>query len=112
LPKLNYEGPGYIDFNGGFIHRGAWPRIPAGGVGVGQLIFPHQANGSLIRNANGEVIGSELIGQNFTSPGYFHGRLSAAGNGYECRRFERIEPRTDKQKADRPDRDGRGNISG
>ena len=36
--------------------------------GVGQVIFPYQANGSLIKNSKGEVIGSELIGQNFSSP--------------------------------------------
>ncbi|PSJ37674.1 potassium-transporting ATPase subunit KdpC [Allosphingosinicella deserti] len=56
---------------------------PLAMTGVGQTIFPDQANGSLVRDAGGRVVGSALIGQAFASPGYFHGRPSAAGKGYD-----------------------------
>jgi K+-transporting ATPase ATPase C chain len=56
---------------------------PAAVTAVARLVLPNQASGSLVK-ANGQVIGSRLIGQQFTLPWYFHPRPSAAGNGYDA----------------------------
>lgn len=55
---------------------------PLAMTGVGQVLFPHQANGSLVED-HGRVIGSTVIGQAFTSDRYFQTRPSAAGKGYD-----------------------------
>ena len=55
---------------------------PLAMTGLGQLLFPRQANGSLVM-VNGKVVGSSIVGQLWTKPQYFHGRPSAAGKGYD-----------------------------
>jgi potassium-transporting ATPase KdpC subunit len=57
---------------------------PLAVTGIAQGLFHGTAEGSLLRAADGRVIGSSLIGQTFSKPGYFHPRPSAAGNGYDA----------------------------
>jgi potassium-transporting ATPase KdpC subunit len=53
-------------------------------TGLAQLLFHDKANGQLLHNSNGELIGSRIIGQPFSAPQYFHSRPSNAGNGYDA----------------------------
>jgi potassium-transporting ATPase KdpC subunit len=58
---------------------------PLAVTGLGQVAFHDRAEGSLVKDDDGDVVGSGLIGQSFTEPGYFHPRPSAAGDGYDPR---------------------------
>ncbi len=63
------------------VVSGAYPLVV---WALGEAMFPHKANGSLIVAKDGKALGSELLAQSFTSPKYFHPRPSAAGTGYDA----------------------------
>jgi K+-transporting ATPase ATPase C chain len=91
---------------------------PALVTGVAQVLFPSQANGSLV-TVDGKVVGSTLIGQNFAKPEYFHPRPSHAGVGYDAslssgsnfgptnqKLFDRVKASVEQYRKENPDHAG------
>lgn len=87
---------------------------PLGITGLAQVFFHEKANGQLIEK-NGKVLGSRIIGQSFTGPGYFHSRPSNAGTGYDAtsssasnlaptnkQLIERVKADVEKARAENP----------